>query len=194
MIYFIADTHFGHKNIIKYENRPFADIPSMDEGLIANWNAVVKSEDIVYMLGDFTLSHNFENCRDLCARLNGHKVLIRGNHDSLTREKYLAAGFEQVFPNPIALENSIDGHRLILSHYPPHPENMEGYNYYLFGHVHGKWCPAEEKENAICVSCERIEYKPISMDEVGEALRQKAAGLYKKVEKPDFIYENDALD
>jgi calcineurin-like phosphoesterase family protein len=185
MIYFIADTHFGHKNIIQYEDRPFPDVPTMDVKLIEYWNSVVKHEDTVYMLGDFTLKHNFDSVRGLCDELNGHKILIRGNHDSLTREKYLEAGFENVFPDTVTIENAIDGHRLILSHYPP--LKVEGYNYYLYGHVHGKWCQAEEFNNAICVSCERINYHPVSLDQVGELLRQKRAGLYKKVSSTNLM-------
>ena len=192
MIYFIADLHFDHKNVIKYENRPFSDVNVMDIGLISNWNKVVTDSDTVYVLGDLTLSHNFENCKSYLSVLCGHKILVRGNHDSLTHEKYLAAGFERICPLEV-VENAIDGHRLILSHYPPHPEEMQGYNYYLYGHVHGKWCPAEDKENALCVSCERINYTPISLDEVGEMLRQKRAGTYKKVQKPSYVTDKTVM-
>ena len=192
MLYFIADTHFDHANVIEYENRPFSDVIAMNEGLIKNWNSVVKPEDTIYILGDFTLKHNFDAVKGYCDRLNGHKILIRGNHDSLSINKYLAAGFEKICPLEV-VENALDGHRLVLSHYPPRPETMQGYNYYLYGHVHGKWCPTEDKENALCVSCERIGYTPISLDGVGEMLRQKRAGTYKKVQKPSYVTDKTVM-
>jgi calcineurin-like phosphoesterase family protein len=51
----IADTHFGHENIIKYESRPFKNTEEMNQALIKNWNSVVGEKDIVYFLGDFAL-------------------------------------------------------------------------------------------------------------------------------------------
>ena len=53
--FIIADTHFNHKNIIDYCNRPFTDADNMNTALIQNWNSVVKSDDIVYHLGDFAV-------------------------------------------------------------------------------------------------------------------------------------------
>ena len=54
-IFFTADTHFFHRNIIKYCNRPFHSVGEMNETMIANWNAVVKPRSIIYHLGDFGL-------------------------------------------------------------------------------------------------------------------------------------------
>lgn len=80
MIYYIADMHFGHKNVLRFDNRPFADTELMDEVLIHNWNERVTDEDTVYVLGD-AFWKNEESSVKIIQRLNGHKHLIRGNHD-----------------------------------------------------------------------------------------------------------------
>ena len=59
-IYFIADTHFNHKNILEYCNRPFADVEEMNKILVNNWNDTVKHDDVVYMLGDFCMGNKQE--------------------------------------------------------------------------------------------------------------------------------------
>lgn len=80
MIYFTADTHFGHGNVIQYERRPFQTVTEMDEALIQNWNCKVSPEDDIYILGDFTLKGP-QQANALLERLQGRKYLIRGNHD-----------------------------------------------------------------------------------------------------------------
>lgn len=80
MIYYIADMHFGHRNVLHFDNRPFVDADQMDEVLIHNWNERVTDEDTVYVLGD-AFWKNEENSIRIIQRLNGHKHLIRGNHD-----------------------------------------------------------------------------------------------------------------
>ena len=50
MIYFTADTHFGHENVIRFCDRPFSSANEMDEAMIANWNARVRGNDTVYIL------------------------------------------------------------------------------------------------------------------------------------------------
>ena len=81
MIYYTSDLHFGHKNIIKYENRPWSSVKEMDQGLIDRWNNRVKNRDLVYILGDFTLSVSTSYVENILTALKGRKVLITGNHD-----------------------------------------------------------------------------------------------------------------
>ena len=71
MIYYTADTHFGHKNIIKYCERPFKSASHMDEVIIKNWNAIVKPEDTIFHLGDFSMEKNPERIEKWLSRLNG---------------------------------------------------------------------------------------------------------------------------
>ena len=80
MIWFVSDTHFGHKNILKYTKRPFSSVEEMDEILIANWNNRVKEEDEVYHLGDVALCSP-NKLRKILDRLKGKIYLIRGNQD-----------------------------------------------------------------------------------------------------------------
>ena len=85
-IYYIADTHFGHKNIIKLCSRPFASVEEMNERLVENWNKRVKGNDKVYILGD--LFYKAENVETLLSRLKGKKYLLLGNHDASWLEEY----------------------------------------------------------------------------------------------------------
>lgn len=78
-IFFTSDLHFGHKNIIKFCNRPWETTEEMDEALIANWNSVVGEKDIVFDLGDFAFATN-GRWKELIQRLNGKHYLILGNH------------------------------------------------------------------------------------------------------------------
>ena len=80
MIYYIADLHFGHKNVLRFDNRPFPDTENMDEYMIQCWNGRVTEDDTVYVLGD-AFWKNEEGSVNIMHRLNGHKHLIKGNHD-----------------------------------------------------------------------------------------------------------------
>ena len=83
-IFYTSDLHFGHSNIIKYENRPWNDVDEMKEELIARWNAKVNQNDTVYVLGDFAWKGSkasIDDINNIVKSLNGKKHLIIGNHD-----------------------------------------------------------------------------------------------------------------
>src|SRR6266581_359325 len=84
--WFTSDPHFGHGNIIKFCNRPYLSVGEMDEGLIANYNKLVKPKDPVYFLGDITW-YGSARLNEIMDRLNGEKHLIIGNHDHLKNVK-----------------------------------------------------------------------------------------------------------
>lgn len=82
MNFYISDNHFGHSNIIRYDNRPFMNKKQMDETMIDRWNEVVGDDDTVYILGDF--SWHKEDATLQILQLAGKKVLIKGNHDRIS--------------------------------------------------------------------------------------------------------------
>ena len=115
MIYFISDTHFGHRNIVRY--RPFNDIEEMDNTLINNWNSTVHENDEVYILGDFIYKSD-KHCSYYLRQLAGKKHLIVGNHD----KKWMACGsnLSDYFVSIDSLKEIQDdkGRHLTLCHYP----------------------------------------------------------------------------
>ena len=158
--YFIADTHFGHDAIIRYENRPFKDTKNQEEYLIKNWNDIVKPEDTVYVLGDFGMSDSKKETERLCRMLNGNKILVMGNHDTQEPEWYRQCGFKEASPWPIIYQNF-----WILSHEPLYiNENMPYAN--IYGHVHANPTYKDVSRQSVCVCVERTEYKPISFEEI----------------------------
>ena len=168
MVYFISDTHFNHKNIIKYCNRPYKSVEEMNKVLIENWNRVVKDDDVIYHLGDFALYDEEE----LFKRLNGNIILIRGNHDRKSASYYEKIGFKVLKNAPIKL----DEYKLILSHKPISDNKIpEGY-INIHGHIHDKnindGYPKEEYSLSkhFNVSVEVINYKPISIEEIASKL------------------------
>ena len=80
MIYFTADTHFGHANIIKFCNRPFSDVHEMNEYMIAAWNERVCDNDTIFIIGDMFFKSDI-NPEETLFSLKGKKRLIIGNHD-----------------------------------------------------------------------------------------------------------------
>ena len=99
-VYFTADTHFFHHNIIKYCNRPFRNVAEMNAAMIARWNAQVGKGDRVYHLGDVSFGGLAETFR-LLAELNGEICLVSGNHDDeLGADPYLQERFHWIKPYP----------------------------------------------------------------------------------------------
>ena len=130
MIFYTADMHFGNESIIAKTDRPFATVEEMDEQLIANWNAVVSPEDTVYILGDVGLNHG-PIPAEYVARLNGHKHLIRGNHDTgLDRQE---EWFDYVESVTDFLEIDDGEIHVTLCHYPIVYIQR---GYMIHGHLH----------------------------------------------------------
>ena len=161
--FFIADTHFGEDNIRRYENRQFESTEEMDAALIKKWNSVVTSEDEVYILGDFGAEKREAK---VLSALNGTKYLVKGNHDVCSNKHYRDAGFDEVYDMPV-LYNVF----WILSHEAIYMNsNMPYAN--LFGHVHNSPIVKDYSSQHFCVSVERIEYKPISFDEIKRKIKE----------------------
>ena len=132
-VFFTSDTHFYHTNIINFCRRPFMDIEAMNETLIANWNKVVGTNDIVFHLGDFCLGDSAKWNR-LLDRLNGEIYLILGNHDLKNFRKSYAERFKSV---AMQMNIEVDNQKICLNHYPflCYDGSYDGV-WQLFGHVH----------------------------------------------------------
>lgn len=166
-IYFTADTHFFHKNIIEYENRPFADVGEMNEAMIGRWNATVKSpNDEVYILGDFALCKGRE-ANGLLARLTGRKYLIRGNHDSFLEDKEFDDGhFVWIRDYHVLRHNK---RKFVLFHYPIAAwDSQDKGAAHLYGHVHNTANTnhhgfLREMPNAVNVGVDIWGYRPTAL-------------------------------
>lgn len=170
--WFISDTHFGHRGILKYEgeNRPYSDLQEHDEALIKNWNELVKPDDKVYHIGDFCLNRK---SLEVAKRLMGRKILIMGNHDVFRTEEYLEAGFERVC-GALQFEN------LILTHIPVHTNQVE---HRFFANVHGHMHSRKIDDwRYLNVSVEHTQCKPITLEEVYSRIveQQKNANVKYK--------------
>lgn len=161
MIYFTSDTHFFHDNIIGYCDRPFLNTQMMNEVLIERWNRVVKPEDTIYHLGDFSMGVK-ENIPVILERLNGYKILIRGNHDR-SAEYMKQSGFNEVHEKMFL--NTEYG-MMFLAHIPtPNGHWAETAKYHLCGHVHDLWI---KKESMINVGTDVWDFTPRTISELVE--------------------------
>jgi calcineurin-like phosphoesterase family protein len=167
MIWFTADLHLGHKNIIEYCDRPFSTVEEMDETLIKNWNNCVKKNDIIIVLGDFIW--NEQNIEGYSKRLKGQIHLIRGCHDKLEVEEYTKFGV--MLLDPLSLYDHSYVQIIILCHYQMKTWYKSHYNsWHLFGHSHGQ---AVEYGKSMDVGVDCNDYKPVSMQQVTKIMDDK---------------------
>lgn len=156
--YFTSDLHFGHKNIIRYCNRPFETVEQMNEYMIQAWNSRVTDSDDIYVLGDFIFGKE-EKFRETISQLRGRKILVRGNHDP--KFVYESKHWSEVHMQTII--RRIDGYRVNMSHYRDSFKKIYPGNIYLHGHSHGSG-PLEDK--VLDVGVDRMGYVPLTIDEM----------------------------
>lgn len=177
MIYFTADTHFNHANIIKYQDRPFRNVHEMNEALIANWNAVVPVKSVIYHLGDFVFAKKPEDVLKIVKRLNGQMKLIYGNHDD---EKLLSkAGIEGKHLDFI----KFDKQRIQLCHYAMRVWNRSHKgSWHLYGHSHGN---LEEADSlSFDIGTDANNFTPVSFAEVKKRITKKLERLQESGAEP----------
>lgn len=176
-IFLTSDQHFGHEAILRFERpdrrvcsageqqcdeackaahpklpvREFGSVQEMDEHMVERWNSVVRPQDKIYHLGDVTMHKRY---LPILNRLNGHKRLVRGNHDDAPTKVYLEY-FDEVYASRV-----LD--HMLLTHIPIHPASMGRFDANIHGHIHNNAGYPPPYLN-ICV--EVTEYTPISLDE-----------------------------
>jgi calcineurin-like phosphoesterase family protein len=164
--FFTSDTHFYHKKIIKYCDRPFFSIEDMNEYLIDSWNSVVKNGDIIYHLGDFAFCGR-ATLKSIIKKLNGRICLCMGNHDKYSDTIYFESGIKEILRS--LNSRKINGNYFVLCHYAMrvwHRSNR--CSFHCYGHSHGN---LEEYENSYDVGVDNNNFIPISYDDLIEKLR-----------------------
>lgn len=133
--FYISDWHYGHNNILSFDNRPFKSIDEMNAALIKRWNDVVLPGDIVYVLGDMFWC-KMEEAIPVLKSLNGQKFLIKGNHDRCNDGRFI----KQFAKVTEYLEVDDSGRKVVLCHYPiPCFKNHFYGWFHLYGHVHNSF-------------------------------------------------------
>ncbi|MBO5557044.1 MAG: metallophosphoesterase [Oscillospiraceae bacterium] len=135
-IRYLSDLHLDHGRLIDVDKRPFASLEEMNEALIQNWNRVVQPEDLTYILGDFCYGDGMR-WRELLSRLEGRKVLIRGNHDAPASVEAARDLLEAVDDY---MEIRDRDRKVVLCHYPIvcYRDLLLG-SVHLYGHVHAAY-------------------------------------------------------
>jgi len=177
--FLIADPHFSHDNICKFLHddgspiRPFTTATEMDEVMIKNWNDIVRPVDKVYVCGDVVMKAKKQI--GIMERLNGKKVLIKGNHDIGELKVYLPYFYD------IRAFHVLDN--FCITHIPIHPDCLGRFKGNIHGHIHQRTIlfpddgtPPESRIDPryFCISAEQINYTPIEWND----LRKK---FYKKL-------------
>ena len=198
MIYFSSDQHYYHNNVIRYCKRPYSTVEEMNEDMVKKWNSVVKPEDTVYVLGDFSLA--FRSVEIFAFRLNGTRFLVPGNHDfnhsfhkkSRNKEnrekwnqKYIDYGWN-VLPEQTTLD--LEGLGTInLCHHPYSDDNSHGNDpgyqdkyakwrpvddgkILLCGHIHEKWLTKKSSKGTLMINVgvDVNNFCPVSLDRIKE--------------------------
>ncbi len=164
MVYFTSDLHFGHSGIIAMQNRPFSDVEEMNRALLRNYNSYVHKNDTVYILGDVCHHLPMDRANDLIGRMNGKKILIRGNHD----KKYDEGLFEEIADFKTV---SLNGTYFALMHYPmmSWPKKNSG-SIHLHGHIHadGNYNQQNRDEHIFRydVGVDANQFCPVSVNQV----------------------------
>jgi calcineurin-like phosphoesterase family protein len=109
-----SDIHFGHANCIDYCSRPFTNVDEFKEKFIADWNKLVRPDDLAIFVGDIFFYHTKEQMKETLARMNGRKILVKGNHD-FDHRIMMNAGFELSVDEMVM---TIAGEKVTFSHYP----------------------------------------------------------------------------
>jgi calcineurin-like phosphoesterase family protein len=173
-VFLTSDTHFGHTGVCHFTNkdgskmRPWTDPDEMDEEMVRRWNETVKPKDKVYHLGDVVINRK---ALKIMSRLNGDKVLIRGNHDIFPDVEYREHFRE------LRAYHVMDG--MILSHIPIHPASLGRFGVNIHGHLHAARVTMVDlfsDQTSIdtryhCVCVEHTDYTPISFEDVKKRIQ-----------------------
>ena len=171
-VFLVSDTHFGHAGVCRFTRndgvtklRPWDDPAEMDEAMVKAWNERVRPNDKVYHLGDVVINRK---ALSTLARLNGDKVLIRGNHDIFRDDEY-----RQYF-RELRAYHVMNG--MILSHIPIHPESLGRFGVNIHGHLHanrvmrplatsGRTDVIDTRYHCVCVE-QTPDFAPILFEDV----------------------------
>src|ERR1035437_7015608 len=185
MIYFTSDNHFWHANVIRFCSRPFSSVEEMNEVMIKNWNDIVKPEDTIYCLGDFSLAAR--PVEDYTKRLMGTKYLVPGNHDfchsynkksrSTENMAKWVAKYEEWGWKVLPEQTTLDIPGVAIVNMCHHPYTLTGIGddkyekwrpkddgrWLLCGHIHEKWKVVGKMIN---VGVDQWDFKPVSIEEI----------------------------
>ena len=179
-VFFIADLHFGHKDVIAFDNRPFRNVEEMEEEMIRHWNAKVSKKDHVFVIGDMFGGVNTTHAGEIVHALNGRIHLIRGNHDP--KGEVFESLFEEVaLSKQIQVRVRGEKQRVVMRHrlLPVFRGSDEGV-VQLYGHTHDSLIARIEDEyikmmnwlgfplQAFSVSACRMDYEPKTLEEIME--------------------------
>ena len=181
-VFLVSDTHFGHAGVCHFTRndgvtklRPWTDPDEMDEEMVRRWNDRVRPNDKVYHLGDVVINRK---ALKIMHRLNGDKVLIRGNHDIFRDDEY------RLYFRELRAYHVMNG--MILSHIPIHEASLGRFGTNIHGHLHANrvmkkaWVnkvstydprPYIIEEEVVdpryhCVCVEHTDYTPILFEDV----------------------------